>query len=132
MTMRRFATGLLFVILAMFGWSAIASADPSVTVEPVSVSAPHRSQVTFTSRGVAATVKYGRSRGKLSNSVSLVPNQVVTVSLRDADTIYWQASSIYGTSAVHSKDTQDNTWFFVFIVVWFWCIAIFLGIACAR
>ena len=128
--MRRVAIGVLFVIISMFGLGSVASADPGVTVEPVTASSPDRSQITFTNGGVAAKVNYGRARNDLTNSVSLVPNQVITVSVKDADTIYWQANSAYGTSSVHKKETVNNGWFvFVMVVAIFWVIAIAAAMA---
>ncbi len=118
--MRRIALGLLFVITAMFSLGSIASAD--VVVEPVSASSPEEGQVTFANGGTPATVKYGPARGSLVSTVKLVPNQVVTVSVINADTIYWQATTVDGTSSVHGEDTVPVNGFVVFFVV--------LGVAC--
>lgn len=124
--MRRVALGFLFVIVAMFGLSSIASADPSVTVEPVTASSPDYGQITFTDGSNPATVAYGPAGDSLTNSVTLVPNQVITVSLDDVDTIYWQATSSYGTSTVHAQDTDDWTGFIVFLAFFWGVVLLFL------
>jgi hypothetical protein len=125
---RRVAFGFLFVIVAMFGLGsfASASADPSVTVEPVTATSPGDGQVTFTDGGNPATVIYGSAEGNLANTISLVPNQVVTVSLNDADMIYWQATSDWGTSTVHAQDTDNWGGFLIFLLA----ICCFAGVFC--
>ena len=114
---RRATASALLIVSMFFGLGSIASADPGVTVEPVTASSSDHSEITFTNGGTAAKVDYGRAENELTNSVSLVPNQVITVTVKDADTIYWQATSEYGTSPVHHEDTDDNT---VLIIILIW------------
>lgn len=118
---RRTTISVLFIV-SMFGLSPVASADdPGVTVEPVTASSSNRSEITFTNGGTAAKVNYGRAENELTNSVTLVPNQVITVTVKDTDAIYWQATSEYGTSPVHREDTTDYA---ILIIILIWVTAV--------